>query len=302
MTMIASLPIRIAKATGTPRILLRKQTHQLRWMASETREPPPCLSLKPIDDHSKTIHLLQLERTNAANAMNKQMLKELQQAIASIKQNPEIRCLILASASTKVFSAGADLKERKTLTLSQTEAFVTSLRDTFEEVANLPIPVIAVIEGVALGGGLELAMAADMRVAGENASLGLPETSLAIVPGAGGTQRLPRLIGRSTAKEMIFTGKKVDGFDAYTMGLVDHMVDDGSALDTAKRMAAVIAKNGPVAIRAAKRAINEGLSKSDMRDALQVEREAYKKVLETKDRLEGLNAFAEKRKPEYQGH
>ncbi|KAL3918943.1 MAG: hypothetical protein SGILL_004004 [Bacillariaceae sp.] len=163
------------------------------------------------------------------------------------------------------------------------------------------MPVIAAVEGVAVGGGLELALAADLRVAGAAATLGLPETSLAIIPGAGGTQRLPRLIGVARAKELIWTGRKLSGEEALQYGLVEEVVPAGEATNRAMALALHIAQNGPIAIRASKQAIDRGLECNNMMDALEIERQCYAKVLPTQDRLEGLAAFKEGRKPQYTG-
>lgn len=183
---------------------------------------------------------------------------------------------------------------------AEVDRFVKGLRAAFTELEDLPMPAIAAIEGAALGGGLELALACDLRVAGAEAKLGLPETGLAIIPGAGGTQRLPRLIGRSKAKELIFTGRRIGHEAAAALGLVDHAVPAGQALQKAIGLAREILPNGPVALRAAKAAINRGLEVD--RDAgLAIERACYGEVIPTKDRLEGLAAFREKRKPVYRG-
>lgn len=183
---------------------------------------------------------------------------------------------------------------------SEVRAFVNTLRSTFSLLEALQIPTIAVIEGAALGGGLEMALSCDLRICGEDATMGLPETGLAIIPGAGGTQRLPRLIGKSVAKELIFTGRKIGGRDAFSMGLVNHCVPAGEAHSKALEVARDINQKGPLAIRMAKRAIDEGLV-TDMASALSLEEDCYEQLLHTKDRLEGLAAFAEKRKPKYKG-
>lgn len=184
--------------------------------------------------------------------------------------------------------------------LDETEAFVSKLRDAFEDFANLPMPTIAAMEGVAVGGGLELVLAADLRIASSTATLGLPETSLAIVPGAGGTQRLARLIGLARAKEMVFTARLIDGITASDYGLAVQ-AEPGGALSKAIDMAWEIASNGPVAVRAAKFAIDHGMTHSSWLGALAIEKKAYSKVLTTEDRIEGLQAFTEGRKPTFSG-
>ena len=271
------------------------------------------------------VSILTLNRPNAANAMNRTMLLELKEALKELEEQqhePQSRCVILASASSRVFSAGADLKERRTMSLEEAQEFVTDLRQTLHRVSELPMPVIAAISGTALGGGLELALCADLRVANESAVMGLVETSLAIIPGAGGTQRLPRLIGLSKAKELVFTAAKVSARQALEYGLVDYVVcdsnqDDGTdkhkpeaqqspsrsspVLDKAWELAWKVARNGPVAVQAAKRAMNQGMFASEMQTALDVERHCYSQILATNDRLEGLAAFSEKRTPQYTG-
>jgi methylglutaconyl-CoA hydratase len=248
-----------------------------------------------------TVSVMTLNRPKA-NAMGSTMLQQLNDSLTSLENSKYFsRCLVLTSCSHKVFSAGADLKERATMSPEQAAAFVTNLRNTMQRLACLHIPVLAAIEGVALGGGLEIALAADIRIASKTATLGLPETSLAIVPGAGGTQRLPRLIGVARAKELIFTGRRLDGIMAAEYGLVQHVVEPGQAEKKAMELAWEIARNGPVAIQAAKFAIDEGLVANDMPEALDIERQGYERVLFTSDRLEGLAAFKEGRPPVYKG-
>lgn len=255
-----------------------------------------------LDNCNGTISTITLNRPSAANAMGKAMILEFQNILRHLEEDSDSRCVILSSSSPKVFSAGADLKERKTMTILQARDTVDTLRATMERVARLPMPVLAAVEGMAVGGGLELALAADLRVASTSAIFGLPETSLAIVPGAGGTQRLPRLIGISRAKELIWTARRIDASTANDYGLVDKVVGEGEALSAAIEMATKIASNGPVAVRVSKFAIDEGMAQSKMYEALDIERQAYTRVLETSDRLEGLAAFQEKRPPKYTGH
>ncbi|KAK9274606.1 hypothetical protein L1049_021856 [Liquidambar formosana] len=243
---------------------------------------------------------VKLDRPEAKNAIGRDMLRGLRESLESIHEDASARVVMICSSLPKVFCAGADLKERKTMNPSEVQFFVNSLRSTISFLEALHIPTIAVIEGAALGGGLEMALSCDLRICGEDAVLGLPETGLAIIPGAGGTQRLPRLVGKSVAKELIFTGRKINGRDALSMGLVNHCVPAGEAHSKALEIARDINQKGPIAVRMAKRAINEGLE-IGMESALELEEECYEQLLNTKDRLEGLAAFAEKRKPVYTG-
>lgn len=246
------------------------------------------------------IATLALTRSEGKNAFSKQMLSEFNGAVSKLSTDEGVRVLIVKSTVDKVFCAGADLKERAGMADEQVGAFVASLRDAFTALANLPFPTIAAIEGVALGGGLELALACDLRVAGEKATLGLPETSLAIIPGAGGTQRLSRVVGAAKAKELIFTSSRLSAQSAAAIGLVTECVPAGEAFARAEAIALNLTERGPVAMRMAKKAIDGG-AELDLASGLQLERECYEQVVRTADRREGLLAFAEKRKPNYIG-
>ena len=294
----------------------RKRTTTLHFALQRllSNQSGPHVDLKAVTrPEGASVSILTLCRP-PANVMGRIMLQELQDALHHIEQqvvqnagpqHDTPRCLVLCSSlAPKVFSAGADLKERAGMSMDEAAQFVSDLRQTMQRVSRLPIPVVAAVDGVAVGGGLELALASDLRVAGRNAVMGLPETSLAIVPGAGGTQRLSRLIGVARAKELIYTARRIDAATAAKYGLVQHIVNesDESALDKALELAWEIAKNGPVAIQAAKWAMDRGLEAENMDAALEIEKQAYAKVLPTQDRLEGLTAFKEKRPPEYKGH
>jgi len=239
-----------------------------------------------------------LNRIDGKNSFSSGMLNELKNAIDAVSTDKSIRALILKSTVQGVFCAGADLKERATMPIDQVEEFVSKLRNTFTDFENLPFPTIAAIEGVALGGGLELALACDIRVASHKAILGLPETSLAIIPGAGGTQRLPRLVGIAKAKELIFLSKRLTALEALSIGLVTECVES----DVSKKafeMAVSIAEKGPIAQRMAKLAIDKGIH-MNINEALIHEKKCYNGVIHTQDRIEGLLSFKEKRKPNYQ--
>ncbi|RLM61079.1 methylglutaconyl-CoA hydratase, mitochondrial-like [Panicum miliaceum] len=243
---------------------------------------------------------LRLERPEAKNAIGKEMLQGLRSSIEEVEADATANVVLVASSVPKVFCAGADLKERRLMGPAEVRDFVNSLRSTFSSIEALSIPTIAVVEGAAFGGGLELALSCDLRICGKDAKFSLPETGLAIIPGAGGTQRLPRIVGRSRAKELIFTGRRFDAVEAVTMGVVNYCVPAGEAYQKALELAREINQKGPLAIKMAKKAINQG-AEVDMTSALAVEEECYEQVLHTQDRLEGLAAFAEKRKPAYTG-
>nr|KAJ3412827.1 hypothetical protein HK105_002240 [Polyrhizophydium stewartii] len=253
------------------------------------------------------IFVLTLNRPAAKNALGRTLLAQFRESIQALRFNDAARVVVVRSAVEGVFCAGADLKERATMQQSEVAAFVHSLRASFSELEmltglgfeSLPMPTIAAIDGFALGGGLELALGADMRVAGEKAKIGLPETKLAIIPGAGGTQRLPRLIGESKAKELIFTARVLLSREAHDYGIVNYAVE-GSALPKALDLARAIIPNGPVALRMTKLAVNHG-AQLDLASGLAFEQTCYAGVIPTEDRLEGLAAFREKRAPVYKG-
>ncbi|NOQ54898.1 MAG: enoyl-CoA hydratase, partial [Thermoplasmata archaeon] len=194
----------------------------------------------------------------------------------------------------------ADLKEREHMTMVEVRQYIRYIRDTFTEMESLPIPVIAAINGVSMGGGTEMALACDLRIASPNAKIALNETSLAIIPGGGGTVRLPRLIGRGRAKDMIMTARWVEAEEALAIGLVNRIAPKGKLMETTIEVAEQIIRNGPIAITQAKYVINRGLEMS-LEEALQLESDAYEVTIPTKDRLEALEAFKEKRKPQFKG-
>ncbi|MED4129556.1 enoyl-CoA hydratase [Shouchella miscanthi] len=243
---------------------------------------------------------LTLDRPQVANALSTQLLKELNVQVEALRNDSQARVVIIRSAGEKAFCAGADLKERIAMTEEEVREAVRLIGDTIQAISTLPQPVIVAANGLALGGGLELALAADLRVFSESAQYGLTETSLAIIPGAGGTQRLTRMIGVGKAKELIYTARRISGKEAEHIGLCEYAVSSAQVYEKAVELATVIAQNGPVAIRAAKQAIDVGLD-CTMEDGLKVENNAYQQTIYTEDRMEGLNAFKEKRKPRYQG-
>lgn len=245
------------------------------------------------------IVVLTLNRPERRNALGRAVVDRMREAVAALAVNRNARVVILAGAGGKAFCAGADLKERVGMDVDAVGAFVSDLRAMMDEVAALPQPTIAAIDGAALGGGAELALCCDLRVMGPDAVFGLPETHLGIIPGAGGTQRLPRLLGVARAKELIFTGRRVGAREALGLGIINRVGGD-SAVESAREMAAPILTAAPLALLQAKRAIDEGCS-LPLDAALEVERRCYDATIPTEDRLEALAAFREKRPPVFKG-
>ncbi len=246
------------------------------------------------------VALITLNRPDAMNACNQALLASLREALDTLRFDPEVRVILVTGAGEKAFCAGADLKERAGMTPMEVKRFIVTIRDTFSLLEAMGKPVIAAINGVALGGGTELALACDIRIAAETAVLGLTETGLGIIPGAGGTQRLPRLVGKGKAKELIFTARRLCAAEAHAIGMLEQVVPPGDLLETALQMAERIAENGPLAVEQAKYAINAGME-TDLATGLVLESRCYDVIIPTQDRLEGLAAFREKRKPQYRG-
>jgi enoyl-CoA hydratase/carnithine racemase len=234
------------------------------------------------------------------NAITRAMLAELEQLVDRISASRESRCVLLTGEGSKAFCAGADLKERATMDQVEIRLFLDQLQRTLRSVEKSDAVFIAGINGAAFGGGTELALACDLRIAAPEAQLGLPEVKLAIIPGGGGTQRLSRLIGPGRAKDLILTGRKVTSTEALALGLIDRIAPAGRLIDTCLEVGAAIAANGPLAVSSAKHAIDEGLA-LPLDEALKLERRYYETTLKSEDRLEGLSAFAERRAPSYKG-
>ncbi len=236
------------------------------------------------------------------NALNRIMIGELSRWLDRAQEEIDrdlLRVVIIQGAG-KHFCAGADLKERRDVPEEEVSTLVASIRETFQKLACLPVPTMAAVQGAALGGGLELALAADFRLVSEGARLGLPETSLAIIPGAGGTQRLTRLIGYSRALYWIASARTFSAQEALACGVADWVVPRSELLPKALELGDRIARNGPVAVRAAKKALQEGLA-LPLKEALKIEQKYYETTIFTEDRLEGIRAFLEKRAPRYRG-
>lgn len=241
-----------------------------------------------------------LNRPEVFNALDLLTLQTLRKVIEEMRFRDNIRAVIITGAGEKSFCSGADLKERATLPPEKVREYIYTIRTLFSAVEDLPMPTICAVNGIALGGGTELALACDLRVAAEQATMGLTEVSLGIIPGAGGTQRLARLIGKGKAKELLFTARKVSSAEALSIGLVNQVVPSNELLQQATKLGEAIAANAPIAVRQAKLALNKGLE-VEQGVAMSLETAVYDICIPTQDRLEGLAAFKEKRKPVYQG-
>lgn len=242
------------------------------------------------------IGIITINRPKALNALNSTVLEELDQTLNAVDLE-NIRCLILTGAGEKSFVAGADIGEMSTLTKAEGEAFGKKGNDVFRKLETFPIPVIAAVNGFALGGGCEISMSCDIRICSENAVFGQPEVGLGITPGFGGTQRLARIVGTGKAKEMIYGARNIKAEEAYRIGLVNNVYPAEELMSAAKKLASTIARNAPIAVRNCKRAINEGLQ-VDMDQAIVIEEKLFGDCFETHDQKEGMSAFLEKRKVE----
>ena len=242
------------------------------------------------------IGIITINRPKALNALNSTVLEELDKTLDAVDQET-VRCLILTGAGEKSFVAGADIGEMSTLTKAEGEAFGKKGNDVFRKLETFPIPVIAAVNGFALGGGCEISMSCDIRICSENAVFGQPEVGLGITPGFGGTQRLARIVGTGKAKEMIYGARNIKAEEAYRIGLVNNVYPAEELMPAAKKLASTIARNAPIAVRNCKRAINKGLQ-VDMDQAIVIEEKLFGDCFEAHDQKEGMSAFLEKRKVE----
>jgi enoyl-CoA hydratase/carnithine racemase len=249
------------------------------------------------DGHVVTV---ELSRPEALNAMNTAMGEDLLRCFEGLHRDPAVRAVVFTGAGGKAFCVGGDLKEREGMTDEAWRAQHVIFEAAAARVLHCPVPVIAAVEGFAMGGGCELAVLSDFVVCGETAVFAVPEVTRGIFPGVGGTQLLPRILGAPMAKEMIFTGRRVDAREARAIGLVNHVVPAGQARAKALEIAATIADNGPIAVRQAKKAISWG-GETDLETGMILAIEAYNNTVTTEDRLEGVRAFNEKRKPRFRG-
>ncbi len=248
------------------------------------------------------IEIWTMNRPRAMNSLSIALLAALDEQLARLEalSDEELPwCVVLTGAGPKAFCAGADLKERKTMDPDDVPAFVQGIQATMGRIADSAVPFVAAVNGYAFGGGTEAALACDLRVVGPGTSMGLTETRLGIIPGAGGTQRLPRLIGPGRAKSMILTGRRVGAEEAMAIGLAE-FVTDGDVLERALEVASMICGNAPIAVRAAKASVDGGLE-LPLEQGLAHERACYQRTVDTEDRVEALASFAEKRKPVFRG-
>lgn len=241
---------------------------------------------------------IRLNRTEAMNALNTQMARELIADVEELAADPGVWVVGFTSTSEKAFGVGADLKERRDMSQADIARQRTLFARAFASLKTLPQPLIAGVKGFALGGGFEMALLADLIIAGENAQFGLPEVRVGLIPGGGGTQNLPRLIGRAMAKELIFTGRRIDAQEALRLGIVNRVVPVAAVEDAVEALAKEICEGAPLAVRQAKRAMDLGME-TDLRTAMEIEIEAYNVNLATEDRQEGIRAFNEKRPPRW---
>lgn len=249
----------------------------------------------------ESMGIVTLNRPERMNALSFQLKEEVSALFDDMEKDEEVKVVILTGGE-KVFSAGADIKERRKVQLSQSEFYFAQRKsqDFYTRINEFEKPVIGAISGVAIGGGCELALVCDLRIASDTARFGQPEVKIGVIPAAGGTQRLPRLIGVTKAKELLFTGDSIDAQEAYRLGLVNKVVPVDQLMEEAKALAKKLIDNPPLSIKYAKRAVNVGME-LDMVSALDYEAQCASILYASEDRKEGMKAFAEKRKPVFKG-
>ena len=254
-----------------------------------------------LERSSEDFLTITLNRPEARNAIDTQMGRELREIfVPLVYEARDMRCIIVTGSGDKAFCAGGDLKERNGMTDAQWRSQHAIFEEAFYAIMNCSVPVIAAVNGAAFGGGCELALACDFVYAAKSARFALPETSLGIIPGVGGTQNLPRAVGERRAKEIILTARPFSAEEAYEWGMVNRVCESADLLPQTMQAARAICANGPVAVQQAKKSIHLGLQ-SDLRTGLAFEIESYHRTVVTEDRLEGVRAFAEKRKPRFTG-
>ena len=250
--------------------------------------------------HGDHVAEVVLDRPGAMNAVSTALAVELTEVTARLAADPSVRAVVVSSTSAKAFSVGADLKERNAFTDEEMRRHRDLTRRAYRGVLELPVPAVAAVAGFALGGGCEIALSCDLVVADSTAVLGLPEVSVGVIPGGGGTQLLTRRLGWSRAADLVLTARKVDAAEAYRIGLVDRLVEKGTAREHALALAEQVAGNSPVGVRNAKRAMRQGAA-CDLAAGLEIEDGAWRATAFSRDRAEGIRAFVEKRRPRWPG-
>ena len=246
------------------------------------------------------IAIVTLNRPKSMNSIGSALINDMNNVFDEIAEDDKIDAVIL-TGSEKVFAAGADIKELTAVnTPVKAHQFVEAIQSLYDKIERLPKPVIAAVSGLALGGGCEMSMSCDVRIAAENALFGQPEIKIGVIPGAGGTQRLPRLVGEGRAKELLYSGDPIDAQEAYRIGLVNKVVPVASLMDEAKKMASKFAGQPSYTLRILKMVVNDGMN-MDLRSANAYEARAFEQLFATEDQREGMKAFVEKRKPEFKG-
>jgi len=252
-------------------------------------------------DKEKPVVKITVNRPEVRNALNKATRQELKNAVAEVGKDDSIRVVIITGAGDKAFISGADITELKDATPPEMEQFANTIgQQLYADIESLEIPVIAMINGFCLGAGCELAMSCDIRIASENAKLGQPETNVGIIPGGGGTQRLPRLVGWGRAKELVYTGRIIDAAEAFRIGLVDDVVPLEKLEERTNEIVDAVLNKSPLIIKLTKRAFNNGMY-TDLAAALSFEKATFASCFATADQKEGMAAFIEKRKPQFKG-
>lgn len=251
-------------------------------------------------DKRAAVEVWTIDGQSRRNAISRAMLAELDRLVQRVSQGDDTRAVVITGSGDKAFCAGADLKERATMSEDEVRAFLEQLRSTLRALELSDCVFVAAINGVAFGGGMELALACDLRVCAPAAEMALTEVKIGIIPGGGGTQRLTRLVGPGRAKDLILTGRRLNAAEAFSFGVVNRLAPDGRLVETALALAEAAVENAPIAVATAKHAIDEGTG-LPLDDALGLELRKYEVVLKTEDRLEGLRAFAEKRPPKFRG-
>jgi enoyl-CoA hydratase len=252
-----------------------------------------------VEESDEGVAVLTIDRQEKLNALDLHVMEEIGQALLELEAEGP-RAIIVTGAGERSFVAGADISAMSVMSPLEAKRFSEIGHAAMALLDRSPVPTIAAVNGYALGGGCEVAIACDVRVAAENATFGFPEVSLGILPGMGGTQRLPRLVGPALAKELIFTGRRIGAEEAREIGLVNRVVPQGEALGVAKELAGEIAANGPLAVRHAKAATNRAMD-VDLVSGLEYEADQFALLFATEDAREGMGAFAERRKPEFKG-